>query len=97
MGDKGGKKDKDKVDKQKADKQAKELKEKKAKEVKSVQKQRAGLQRGKAQQCLSRRFRLETYYVESGLDPYQFYESRPMCCYATSALSEFLTYDPEEK
>ena len=44
MGDKGGKKDKDKVDKQKADKQAKELKEKKEKEPKSVPKQGEGLQ-----------------------------------------------------
>lgn len=46
MGDKGGKKDKDKVDKQKANKQAKELKEKKEKEPKSVPKQRAELKRG---------------------------------------------------
>ena len=48
MGDKGGKKDKDKVDKQKASKQAKELKDKKNKEPKSVPKQGAGLKRGKS-------------------------------------------------
>jgi hypothetical protein len=38
MGDKGGKKDKDKVDKQKVTKQAKELKVKRDKEPKSVPK-----------------------------------------------------------